>query len=54
MIEGLTIFDICNTKAKARTVELLLTCTGLPSCSCRFCTGKYFEVQEKLKEVQEK
>ena len=48
MIENLTLFDICNSKAKAKVVELLLTCNNLTNCPCRFCTGEYWKVQKEL------
>jgi hypothetical protein len=50
MIEGLTFFDVCNTKAKARVVELLATCDKTMNCQCRFCTGEYWKVQKQLQE----
>ena len=54
MVEGLTVFDICNSRCKARIVELLYTCDKTENCQCRFCTGKYFEVQKEIKQSQAK
>ena len=54
MTDGLTIFDVCNTKAKSRVIELLVTSNKSENCECRFCTGEYFKTQERLKEkIQE-
>ena len=50
MTAGLTLFDVCNTKAKSRVIELLVTCDKTENCKCRFCTGEYFKTQERLKQ----